>query len=225
MSIVGWIPFSSSVFVCVFHSFNTGRLAGLARWRIEGDPQSNWVTLFSVAHGIISVLKLKQLQQKINLTIQIQLLVCIVKIQFANSNTHGDWQHRPSVSHCSNVQWKRDSLCRRLSGLPCKDVSEAAWRLLWFGSSLSLLMNPAGPDLATISQLHHTAQCPPPNERRADEQRGVVRRRTLGGCWQEAVTQSPRPLKQRQLKRPVSFSYRRVICVSSILRTVLEVHP
>lgn len=28
-------------------------------------------------------------------------------------------------------------------------------RLLWYGSFLSAQMNPAGPDLATISQLQH----------------------------------------------------------------------
>lgn len=54
----------------------------------------------------------------------------------------------------------RETLLQALSGLACKDVSEAARGRLWDGSSLSLLMNHAGPDLATISQLSHTVQNP-----------------------------------------------------------------
>lgn len=107
-------------------------------------------------------------------------------------------------------------------GLGMQRCQRGCWRaaLGWF--ILISTDEPAGPDLATVSQLRHTAQNPlqPEVGRRR-------RRRTLGGHWQEAVTQqkSPRPLKQRPLKRPVSFGYHRVICVSSISCTAQEVLP
>lgn len=55
---------------------------------------------------------------------------------------------------------EEDSFSRRYRARHAEMSAKLLEGLVWYGSSLSLLMNPAGPDLATISQLHHTVQNP-----------------------------------------------------------------
>lgn len=116
-------------------------------------------------------------------------------------------------------------LLQALSGMACRDVSEAAWGVALVRFILIFADEPCWPWPGNHQPAPPHSAEPPSNERRADEQQEVSHCRTLEGYWQEAVTQSPRPLKQRQLKCLLSFSYDKIICVSSIFHTVQEVRP
>lgn len=147
-----------SVFsVAVLQKGNTGNLICLASiTKLYHQPANghswvedwgwltkNWITLFSTVHC----------QNSLHHQQHSEVVGNIVP---ACHTVPTAWEKAGVVK----ARKERDSFSRRYRAWHAEMSARLLEGLLWYGSSLSLLMNPAGPDLATISQLHRTAQNP-----------------------------------------------------------------